>query len=485
MATFPIDRPWRLVLTEHQKDLLWSHLFPGDGDEHAAVLHCGIAISDRQVRLLVREVVLAVDGTEFVSGTRSYKKLRAEFIAGQIEQHEHLATAYLAVHNHGGDTEVAFSSVDLASHERGYPALLDLIGGPPVGAIVCARNAIAGDIWLPGGDRIALESALVVGMNRQVLTPAPRHREFKGDASFDRQSRLFGDAGQAILASSRVAVVGLGGVGSLVAQQLGRLGVGEVVLIDYDRLELSNVSRVVGSKPTPLLRLLDRLHADSRLKRWLLRLAPRKVDIAAKVVREPGFTRVTSRFGSVVKQANASALTDCDFIFLAGDEHTARLVTNEIGHQYLIPFVQLGTKVPINDKTGDVGEVFAVERLVWPDAGCLWCNGVINRGRLEVESKSDDQRKAQRYVDDPHVRAPSVISLNSVTAALAVNTFLFYLTGLHEPEAGTVGLRYIARERVFVREAPRKGARCPFCSLRDESGFALGDIRELVSTARA
>jgi hypothetical protein len=484
MAKLPIDRPWRLVITGAQKELLWNHLFPGDRDEHAAVLHCGVAISARQVRLLVREIVLATDGTDFVSGTRSYKTLKAQFIASQIEKNEHLGTAYLAVHNHGGTDHVAFSDVDLASHERGYPALLDLIGGPPVGAVVCARNAIAGDIWLPGGRRVTLDSAVVVGMNRQVLTAAPRTRRFKVDPSFDRQSRLFGDAGQAILTASRVAVVGVGGVGSLVAQQLGRLGVGEVVLIDYDTLELSNVSRVVGSKPSLLLRLLDRLSDGNPLKRWLKRFAPLKVNIAAKVVREPGFTQPTPLVGSVVTQSIAKMLTDCDFVFLAGDEHTARLVVNEIGHQYLIPFVQLGAKVPVNEETGEVGEVFAVERAIWPDAGCLWCNGLINRGRLELEGKSERQRKAQRYVDDPAVRAPSVISLNSMAAALGVNTFLFYMTGLHEPDAEIVGLRHIVRERLVAREVARKSENCPFCGIRDESSFGLGDARELATTKR-
>jgi hypothetical protein len=484
VAKYPIDRPWRLVLTQAQKQLLWEHLFPGDHDEHAAVLHCGIAVSDRQVRLLVREVVLATDGKDFVEGTRSYKTLKAEFIGQQIEKNEDLGTAYLAVHNHGGDDEVAFSSVDLASHERGYPALLDLIDGPPVGAIVCARNAIAGDIWLPGGRRVILESSVVVGINRQVLAPARRSSRHKLDLSFDRQSRLFGDAGQAILGRARVAVVGVGGIGSLVAQQLGRLGVGEVILIDYDRLELSNVSRVVGSKPTLMLRLIERFADGSPWKRWLQRFAPRKIDIAARVVAEPGFTHPRSVFGSVVKQSIAATLTDCDFIFLAGDEHTARLVVNEIGHQYLTPFVQLGTKVPVDVNTGVIGEVFAVERAIWPDVGCLWCNGLISRGRLETEGKSEKQRKAQRYVNDAIVRAPSVISLNSTAAALGVNTFLFYMTGLHDPDGEIVGLRHLVRERAVVRESARKSPNCQFCGLRKESSFALGDGRELATTQR-
>ncbi len=481
MAQLPVDRPWKLILTDAQHETLWTHLFPGDGDEHAAVLHCGIAVSGRHVRLLTREVRLAAEGVDFVPSKRGYKKLRAEFITDEILDHSDLSTIYLAVHNHGGMNSVAFSDVDLDSHERGYPALLDLVDGPPVGAVVCAQNAVAGDIWLPDRTRVALDSTIVVGPRRLVFTPKPRSIGPKLDGSFERQTRLFGSTGQAMLHASRVGVVGLGGIGSLVAQQLGRLGVGEVVLVDFDRLELSNVSRVVGSKSTFLLRILDRLPAKSQLKSFLRRFSPRKVDVAARVVRQTGRTKVEKVFGSVVPRANAGRLTDCDYIFLAGDQHSARLVVNELAHQYLIPYSQLGAKVPADPDTGEVGEVFSVERVVWPTDGCLWCNGLIRRARLEEEAKSEQQLRVQRYVEDSDVRAPSVITLNSVSAALAVNTFLFYLTGLHEPDAFRGAVRHISRKRELVQELPRKSASYPFCGQTDESGFALGDLRELVT----
>ena len=44
-----------------------------------------------------------------------------------------------------------FSTVDMDSHERGYPALLDIGKGVPVGALVFGRRAVAADIWMPDG----------------------------------------------------------------------------------------------------------------------------------------------------------------------------------------------------------------------------------------------------------------------------------------------------------------------------------------------
>ena len=60
---------------------------------------------------------------------------------------------------------------------------------------------------------------------------------------FDRTARLLGDAGIARLASATVTVFGVGGVGSFAAEALVRSGVGRVILVDYDRICVTNVNR--------------------------------------------------------------------------------------------------------------------------------------------------------------------------------------------------------------------------------------------------
>lgn len=60
---------------------------------------------------------------------------------------------------------------------------------------------------------------------------------------FDRTARLLGDEGVARLASATVTVLGVGGVGSCAAEALVRSGVGRVILVDYDRICVTNVNR--------------------------------------------------------------------------------------------------------------------------------------------------------------------------------------------------------------------------------------------------
>jgi tRNA A37 threonylcarbamoyladenosine dehydratase len=60
---------------------------------------------------------------------------------------------------------------------------------------------------------------------------------------FDRTARLLGDDGVARLASATVTVLGVGGVGSFAAEALVRSGVGRVILVDFDRICVTNVNR--------------------------------------------------------------------------------------------------------------------------------------------------------------------------------------------------------------------------------------------------
>src|SRR5262245_17904504 len=74
------------------------------------------------------------------------------------------------------------------------------------------------------------------------------------DKRFERQIAFFGMEGQTKLRAARVVIVGLGGVGSFVAPELGLLGVGEIALVEGEELETSNRNRHLcarASDPIP------------------------------------------------------------------------------------------------------------------------------------------------------------------------------------------------------------------------------------------
>ena len=466
-------KPWRLTILGGLYAELQTHLFPGDGDEHGAVLLAGTCQSDRGLRLVAREVHLAKDGVDYVPSKRGYRMLKAEFIQRRILRARDRRLAYLAIHNHGGTDSVAFSRDDMASHERGYPALVDIARGMPVGALVFARSAVAGDLWSPSSDRAPLSQATVIDhRRRRLLFPAPQ-RKAVAVGMYDRQSRLFGDRGQELLRRTRVGIVGLGGAGSILAELLGRLGVGEFVLADPDKADVTNLPRLIGAR-----------RRDAAVHSWTPRVIAdsfrrAKVRIAARNIRRANpNARITAMRRNFLDEDVAARFTDCDFLFLAADTMAARLLFNAIVHQYAIPGIQVGAKIPVADD-GVVGTAFCVSRMVTPEQGCLWCNGLINPARLQDEAVPEAMKREYAYVDDPGVVAPSVVTMNAIACAHAADDFLFHLTGLKYDDAETGWFRWNSRGAVAGYDMPTRDDGCVECSRTGNSRLGMGDNRTL------
>src|SRR5262249_36398890 len=95
------------------------------------------------------------------------------------------------------------------------------------------------------------------------------------------------------------------------------------------------------------------------------------------------------------------------------------------------------------------------------------------------EAESPEQHRVNRYVDDPDVVAPSVVTLNALAAAHAVNEFLFATTGLKRPDADTGYVLFDALSRTISTTAPASEPSCPHCGNGVDSTFARGDARRL------
>ena len=480
--------PIELRVTAADWARLHAHLFPGDHDEHAAILLCGMATSARSHRLLVREIAFAHDGTSYVEGTRGYRHLTGEFVTPLIRRARDENLVYLAVHNHAGTDAVSFSTTDLRSHERGYPTLLSLTK-LPVGALVVAQGAVAGDIWLPDGPRQALTRTVIVGDSPAVLTPAPDQSSPAVHARYSRQSLLYGDEGQQILGQTKVAVVGTGGVGMLFVQALARLGVGHLVVIDPERVDPTNLPRLPETTRFDAMTWLDRDNRPPAIRKLGRKLARHKAHIARRIAhRASEAILVEDVIGDVADQKTAQLITDCDFIFLAADTMLARDVVNQISYQFLIPTLQVGSKIVIDTGTGKVRDIFSAVRPLGSRRGCLRCNDLIDLRRLGEEAVGDpDQVRNQRYVNEPEVHAPSVITLNALGVGWAANEFMQYTVGLRSLGTDFKILRtspvVTGHPHVTLQE-PDINLDCHVCGKNSYSALGRGDQHDLPTRIR-
>jgi hypothetical protein len=471
---------WQLVLPGEIADRLDAHLFPGDGDEHGAVLVAGIVRTARGVRLLARDLFLAVDGVDFVAGRRAYRRLTPQFVNTHIRYCRDERLVYLAVHNHGGQGSVSFSEPDLQSHERGYPALLDIAKGMPVGALVLAEGALVGDVWTPEGPRHAIGETIILRRNTERISPRPTAAPPDRQEIDDRQARIYGNAGQELLGRLKVGVIGAGGVGLPIVSHLARLGVGHLVVVDPERVELTNLPRLPESTRLDAMSWLTAPRRHPALQRLGRRLSTPKVRLAKRAARRARKGVVVDPLhGDIADFAIAKQLIDCDYIFLAADTHTARSVFNALVHQYLIPGTQVGSHVAVSDN-GEIGKIASVLRPVTPDRGCLWCNELIRPDKLTDESLPEAVRRAQRYLPMDDAPAPSVITLNARGVADATDHFMLMATGLLEAsETDGDYRRYETRTGAMRTSIPRRSPDCPECGNDTSSIRARGDGRRL------
>lgn len=473
-------KKFTLTIDEPLFNKLHQHLFPGDGDEHGAVIVAGVVETSSGTRLLARELFLAQDGVEYVPGKRGYRAITAQFVAEVSDYCAKENLCYLAVHCHRGRDSVYFSTDDMNSHERGYPALLDITHGSPVGALVFAENAVAGDIWTQEG-RFALAHATIIGNKIYKIYPEPKAKPRSADPMYDRNTRLFGDVGQEILAELKVGIIGLGGGGSLLNEWLAHLGVGHIVAIDFDKIDPTNLSRVIGSTQWDAKNFFTK-RKSAVLKRIGKYFSTYKVKIAERVAKRASpHIKFEAVVEDILDESTAKRLCDADFIFLATDNTQTRLVFNALVHQYLIPGVQIGIKIPKDIQTKKIGEIVANTRPVFPfpNGGCLECHDLISPTKLQEESLSQEELRVQRYVDDDTIHEPSVITLNALSAAQAVNDFMMLFTNLYEKDVVLEHqINFVKKRQLLPVESCSK-QNCPDCGNEHISRRARGDTTRL------
>lgn len=449
---------WSARIAQRDHEQLLAHLHPGDDDEHAAFLYAGEMATPEGRRLLVRRVVPVADRDFGPSDRGGYRQVAANVLARAAIECEADGLRLVWAHSHpGAERHVGFSGPDRATHERAHPHMIDMTGGKPVASLVLGTEAVAGEVWIPGGEVAELDHLDVVGARMARLTASPRATG-RAAARFGRQMLMFGAAGQEALRSMTVAVVGAGGGGSLLVQSLAHLGVGHIVIVDFDRISVTNLSRIVGAT----LR-------DARRRRL-------KVDVLRRLVRtiDPDI-EVTTIAGDVTFAEDAAVLLGCDFIFSATDTQFARFAVNAICHQYLIPGAQVGAKV-VAGEDGAVQLAYAMHRPIDLAGACLECGGAIDPDALRREQLGEVERRAQDYVDAPEagdIVDPSVITLNSAAVAMAMLDFQFAATAMFPIRMRLRQRVYHAPERALRARDVRARPGCRWCD-RHASGGAFG-----------
>jgi molybdopterin/thiamine biosynthesis adenylyltransferase len=463
---------YRLKILDSDFEELERLVFAAFPREACAFVLAGISKFCGGADILVRRPV-GIPESLFVVQRQERLEVAAKAVNGIAALCEANGLGAVVCHSH--PSTIPYSLSDDHGEKRLFAALGQFLPPKaPLASLLVFPDGLRGRVWEPGKQRFApLAEVVVIGRSLTRILCHGSTGEFNQplEAIFDRQARAFGDEGQRYISGTRAGIVGVGGTGSAVAEQLARLGVGDFVLVDPDTLSPSNLARMYGTI------------GPTRKRWWPWRSSGKtrlKVDLVASHLGRirPG-VRVSTVAESVVVRSAAHMLLDRDVIFLCTDDHWGRSVVNEIAYQYLIPTINLGMSIRARD--GTITTAAGGVDVLRPGKPCLWCSQFLNTERIATESMPLTERRSRRrdgYVQDIDTPAPSVISMTTTLAGLAVTQFLQLVTDFMGEPGDVCRLRYD-----IMRGEVRRG-QCNVkrdCICGKVKGF--GDLRPL-STLR-
>ena len=319
-------------------------------------------------------------------------------------------------------------------------------GSPLYGAIVVSRTGeglcFAGHIE-SANKRADIDRLWVAG-RRFALVQNWLHETTSPSDHFDRNIRAFGGEIQKVLGGLNVAVVGCGGTGSSVIEQLVRLGVRHLSLFDPDALSASNLTRVYGSFPEDI--------GKSKVK-----------VIAAYVGRIAPDAEVVATQAKITLEDTAKLLLDADVVFGCTDDNAGRLVLSRIASYLLTPVIDCGVLLS-SGSGGRLEGIYGRVTVLAPGSGCLVCRNRIDLRRAAAEMLPPDEHR--RLADEGYAPAlpgtePAVVSFTTQVAAAAVSELLERLIH-YGPEPAPTEILLLAHEREVSTNdrAPREGHYC-------------------------
>lgn len=423
--------------------VLRDHLLPGDGNEAAAILICASSPAPRR-RLIVRQTILvphdacSVRKPDTVVWPGSY-------LEDAIDMAEPEGLVIILLHSHPGGW-LDFSHIDDASDTRVLPGLFEAFGRSHGSAIMTPDGAIRARLYGPDLRCEYVHLVTICGddvqywWNDRIESGVPVGRPLAFTSGMTSElSRL------------SVAIVGVSGTGSIVAEQMARLGFGSVTLVDFDKIETKNLNRILNST------LNDASVGRLKVEMFAEAISSYRGEGVALCAPEP-----------IGNRQAIETVGQCDVIFCCVDSQEGRQFADLIALAFLIPLFDVGVVIPTyeNEGTTAIADVCGRVDYVQPGGSTLGDRRVYTPEGLRAEylrsvnPEAFREELADGYIKGLLDEAPSVITLNMRAASTVANEF-------------------IARAYPFRLEPNHLYARTMFSlAACDEDHFAESDFRQ-------
>jgi Dinucleotide-utilizing enzymes involved in molybdopterin and thiamine biosynthesis family 2 len=371
-------KTFSVIMTDENHQHLFAHLIREDEQED---LCFGTYVPSRGANRstgILSQIILPKEDERNIHGNVGFMPHyfeRVLKIAGERKE----GIAFL--HSHPAYGWQGMSEDDITAETRMSASVMGLTGLPLLGLTLGTDGAWSGRFWVKDENekrrynRNWCDTVRIIGKrltltyNNSLLPPI-----------FDSAKQLrtisaWGSKTQEDFSRLKIGIVGLGSVGSIVAEILSRTGISDFTLIDFDAVEEKNLDR------------LTNVFKEDIGRAKVLAIA----DGIRKSASAPQIKINCCEYSICEKQGFEAAL-NCDILFSCVDRPWPRQVLNFIAYAHLIPVIDGGILVRTNKRnTNIIGADWKAQTVGYKRA-CLECIGQYKTENavLEISGKMDD-----------------------------------------------------------------------------------------------
>ena len=314
-----------VAMTAQDDRILGKHLHKERRQEDLAFAYWRPSRGARRFTAIITKVLLPREEDRSLHGNVSFKPEYLRRVLAELP--DGCGIAFLHGHPVPGWQEMSHDDI-VAERDRLAGPVAGRTGLPLLGMIRGTDGAWSARLWLRDAPhsyrRHWVRSARVIGATLNVTYNPAEPSAPTTDSQVATES-VWGKAAQERLVRVSVGVVGLGSVGSLVAEALSRVGFQDLTYIDFDAIEPRNLDRTLGASRR------DIGHS--------------KVSIAARTSSQSATARRISLREvpcDILSPEGLSAALDCDVLVCCVDRPWPRHLLNSLAYSHLIPVIDGG-----------------------------------------------------------------------------------------------------------------------------------------------
>ena len=385
-----------------QEDIALATWYPAEGATRFTAVIDEILLPEKDERILQGNVQM----------TRAYlSRCRQKALskgAGMAVMHNHFTPGWQGMSK--DDVVMERRSVSNPARATGLPAL---------GLTLGTDGSWSARLWIRNGrdfERHWCSTIRLVSPEHLVYQMKPEANNSRSESvaleRYRRSVEAWGVQGQELLGQLKVGIVGLGSVGALAAEAMGRMGIRRLVLVDMDRVEYHNLDRLI--------------HAGRwDVGRYKVHLAAAQLERTAS---QP-LDQLETYSISLREERAFRALADCDVILACADKPIARDLVNHLAVCHLIPVIEAG--VALRSRQGQLHRGHVISQIVTPDSRCLRCTKQYSTDQvsLELEGLLEDPQYISTLPDEQRPNMTNAFPASLAAASQQVLLFTRLILG--------------------------------------------------------